>query len=220
MLSSKTPRWLLISTVFCALGAGACGGAAADMSALTAPTDATADEDATPVPAAAPVELRAEPVAPEAPIKKFIGTYRWVGGTPEQRVLWQRIESIANTFNFIAKGIVRDKLAAGNMIAKEIRIEADAETLVIYRDKTNVSGPLDGGMTKVKSSTGEMMDMSFKVEGDEIVQTSTGINKGRVNRYELKDGKLVLHTRVHSTQLPKELTYELTYEPVTATTAP
>jgi hypothetical protein len=214
MLSHTTPRWLLLSTVFVALAAGACGGAASDMSALTAPADTAEDGTKTPVPAAAPIELRGEPVAEEAPIKKFIGTYRWVGGVPEQRVLWQRIQSIANTFNFIAKGIVRDKLAAGNVIAKEIRIEADADTLVIYRDKTNVTASLDGTSTKVKSSTGEMMDMSFKVEGNEIVQTSTGINKGRVNRYELKDGKLIVHTRVHSTQLPKELLYEMTYERV------
>lgn len=156
-------------------------------------------------------------MSPEAPVEKFIGTYRWIGGMPEQRVLWRKIENIAGSFNFIAKPIVRDKLAAGNMIAQQIRIEADADTLLIHRDDKSVSAPLDGTSVKVRSMSGEMMAMSFKVVGNEIEQTFAGSAKGRVNRYQLEDATLVIHTRVYAAQLPRELVYELTYARVEPT---
>ncbi|NUP12325.1 MAG: hypothetical protein HOW73_40280 [Polyangiaceae bacterium] len=183
------------------------------MEALT-PEEPQEGGEAAPTPP--PVQLTAPPVAEESPLTPFLGTYRYVGGLPEQRSLWGKIEGIAASFNFIARGIVRDKLAAGNVIPKEVRIEGDSEKIVLYNDNKPHAAPLDGSSVKFKAVNGEMMDMSFKV-GDEIEQTFKGNAKGRVNRYELKDDKLTVHVRVFASQLPKELTYDLTYERVKET---
>ncbi len=179
---------------------------------------ATMTEEPEPTPAAAPPERRTiGRLPPESPIRSFLGTYRWTGGIPEQRELWRKIQNIAATFNFIAKPIVRDKLAEGNVIAKEIRIEIDGDNLVVTRDKSIASAPLDASSTvKVRATNGEMMDMSYSVSNTMIEQAMKGLNKGRVNQYELKDGKLIVHTRVYASQLPKELVYDLTYERVDA----
>lgn len=202
----------ILFVTFVSSMAVACVGST-DMEALT-PEGAESDEDAA-APAEPPVELTAPPPEEESPIKPFVGTYKWSGGLPEQRVLWGKIQGIANSFNFLAEGIVRDRLAAGNVIAKEIRIDADSETLVIYFDDKGTPASLDGSTSaKVKASNGEMMDMSFKVSDTDIVQTFKGNAKGRENRYELVDGKLVVHVRVFASQLPRELTYDLTYDRV------
>lgn len=218
-------------TLTIALGAFACGGAAQSMDALMVETSATPDtsagSDAAPAaapssaePAPPPPELAGPPPAAESPVKPFIGTYRYVGGQEEQRKLWGKIEGMANTFNFVAKGIVRDKLAAGNQIPKEIVISADNDTLsILTASKTPNVAPMDGTSVKVRSITGEMMDMSYKV-GAEIEQTFKGASKGRVNRYELQGDKLVFHVRVFAAQLPYELLYDLTYERVPPPPAP
>ncbi|MBK6515056.1 MAG: hypothetical protein IPM79_26745 [Polyangiaceae bacterium] len=217
-------------TLALALGAFACGGAAQGMEALMVesepPPEAVASDGATPAastpaaePAPPPAELAGPPPAAESPVKPFLGSYRYVGGVDEQRKLWGKIEGMANTFNFVAKGIVRDKLAAGNQIPKEIVISADADTLSILTAKTPNVAPMNGSSVKVRSITGEMMDMSYKV-GSEIEQSFKGNAKGRVNRYEVQGDKLVLHVRVFAAQLPYELVYDLTYERVPPPAAP
>lgn len=191
------------------------------MDSLTkAPTSERDAGSPIPTPAAAPVAeappapKSAAEAAPARPIDALAGTYRWVGGTPEKRVLWRKIENIAATFNFIAKPIVEQKLAEGNVIPNEIRIAADADTVHVTTDGKTVSAPLDGSSAvKVKAINGEMMDVTFSVGDRTLTQTAKGIAKGRVNTYTLKDdGRLTLHVRVYASQLPSELVYDLTYE--------
>ncbi|NUO51044.1 MAG: hypothetical protein HOV80_19485 [Polyangiaceae bacterium] len=181
-----------------------CVGSSDGMEALTA-EDIPEEEGSAQAPVAPPESKPLPAPAPESPVAKFVGTYKWVGGVAEQRTLWGKIENMANTFNFIAKPIVRDKLAAGNQIPKTIRIESDG------KDKTEQRAPVDGTSTKIKATNGEMMDMSFDIN-DELVQTFKGNAKGRVNSYRLDGDKLTFHVRIHASQLPKELEYELTYE--------
>jgi hypothetical protein len=202
-------KWLVLCL---AIGAGCIGGADG-MEALTA--DDTPDEEvgATPAKPTTPPPPKLAPPPAESPAAKFVGTYRWVGGLPEQRLLWQKIEGIASNFNFIAKPIVRDKLAEGNQIAKEIRIESDGVNLLVRTDDKEAQAPLDGSTVKHKATNGEMMDMKFEV-GDEIVQSFQGNAKSRENRYRLEGDRLTFQVKIRASQLPKELVYELTYERV------
>lgn len=222
-----SPRsWLLACILTGAVGMAGCGGSAEGMEALTAEEEPIASGDSTSTPASmptapAPAELQGPPPEPESPVKPFIGTYKYVGGVAEQRVLWGRIESIASSFNFFAKGIVRDRLAAGNQIAKEIKISADSDTLMIQTGSKNTNAaPMDGTAVPVKVSSGEMMDLSYAVSTAEIEQNFKGKGRGRVNRYELQGDKLILHVKIYAGQLPKELVYDLTYERVGAGDAP
>jgi len=204
-------KWLVLSL---AIGAGCIGGADG-MEALT-PDDPPDEETQSAQAAHAPAEPPAPKLAPppaESPAAKFVGTYRWVGGMPEQRVLWQKIEGIASNFNFIAKPIVRDKLAEGNQIAKEITIESDGQNLLIRTGDKEAQAPLDGTSVKHKATNGETMDMTFAV-GDEIVQSFQGNAKSRENRYRIEGDKLTFQVSIKASQLPRELAYELTYERV------
>jgi len=171
-----------------------------------------------PTAAAAPlpeVELSAPAAAEDAPIVRYIGTYEFVGGFPEQQAVWKKIEGIASSFSIFAQGIVRGKLAESNQISKQIRIEADSETLAIYFGDRPESAPVDGTSVKRKAFTGEMMDTSFKISAESIDHTSLGKGKARVNTYRLTDDDtLVLHVSIKATQLPRELAYDLTYKRV------
>jgi hypothetical protein len=196
-----------IGLLVAALGAGC---------ATTDASDLIAEAPEKPTPAAGPardeVPLTAPAAPPEAPITKFIGTYEWAGGKPEQQVVWRKIEGIASSFNLFAQGIVRSKLAESNQIARQIRIEADSETLVIYHDDKNASAPLDGSPAKFKAINGEMMDLTFKVEPQTITQTFAGKGKGQVNSYTLDGDTLTVHVSIKASQLPRELAYDLTYK--------
>jgi hypothetical protein len=207
MRRMNSARVAAIGLFFAAVGAGC---ATADAS------DLIADSPEKPTPAAGParvdVPLTAPAASPEAPITAFIGRYEWVGGKPEQQVVWRKIEGIASSFNLFAQGIVRSKLAESNQIAKQIRIEADSETLVVYHDEKTASAPLDGGAAKFKAINGEQMDLSFKVEPQTITQTFAGKGKGQVNSYTLDGDTLTVHVSIKASQLPRELAYDLTYK--------
>lgn len=199
-----------VALAFSCLSLISCVGSSDGMEALTA-EDIPEEEGSAQAPVAPPESKPLPAPAPESPVAKFVGTYKWVGGVAEQRTLWGKIEGIANTFNFIAKPIVRDKLAAGNQIPKTIRIESDGSTIVIWHDKAEQRAPVDGTSAKIRASNGEMMDMSFDVS-EGLVQTFKGNAKGRVNTYRVDGDKLVYHVRIHASQLPRELEYQLTYE--------
>jgi hypothetical protein len=180
--------------------------------------DLMAEAPQKPTPAAAPLPtLTAPKPAEDAPVTRFVGSYKYVGGVLEQRVVWAKIEGIASSFNIFARGIVRGKLAESNQIAKEIRIEADSETLVIHFDQKPQSAPLDGSSVKHKAVNGEQMDMSFKLDANKLEQTFAGKGKGQVNTFEIDGDKLVLHVSIKASQLPRELAYDLTYQREPAT---
>jgi hypothetical protein len=206
MRRAHSHRIVGFGLVLAALGAGC---------ATTDASDLIAEAPEKPTPAAAArveVPLTAPAAPSEAPITKFIGTYEWAGGKPEQQAVWRKIEGIASSFNLFAQGIVRSKLAESNQIAKQIRIEADSETLVIYHDDKNASAPLDGSPVKFKAINGEQMDLSFKVEPQTIQQTFAGKGKGQVNSYTLDGDTLTVHVSIKASQLPRELAYDLTYK--------
>ena len=207
----RSYRIVGIGLFLAALGAGC---------ATTDASDLIADAPEKPTPTAGPkpadVPLTAPAAPAEAPITKFIGTYEWAGGKPEQQAVWRKIEGIASSFNLFAQGIVRSKLAESNQISKQIRIEADSETLVIYHDEKSASAPLDGSPTKFKAINGEQMDHSFKVEPQTVTQTFAGKGKGQVNSYTLDGDTLTVHVSIKANQLPRELAYDLTYKRVPA----
>lgn len=150
-------------------------------------------------------------LADEPAIKAFLGSYRHAGGDKERKARDQAIDDVVESMNFIARGIARDKLKETNPIAASLGISADTNNLTITLDGRTYTGPLSGGTVKVKAITGDLMDMRYAVTKTEITQVFSGDDRGRVNRYRLDSGKLTLHVRVHSSRLPKDLVYSLTY---------
>ncbi len=207
MRRTNSARIAGIGLLVAALGVGC---------ATTDASDLIAEAPEKPTPAAGDarvdVPLTAPAAPPEAPITSLIGSYEWVGGKPEQQFVWRKIEAIASSFNLFAQGIVRSKLAESNQIAKQIRIEADSETLVVYHDAKSASAPLDGTKAKFKAINGEQMDLSFEVAPQTLTQTFAGKGKGQVNTYTLDGDTLTVHVSIKANQLPRELAYDLTYK--------
>ncbi|HVY44263.1 MAG TPA: hypothetical protein VHB21_00230 [Minicystis sp.] len=151
-----------------------------------------------------------QPLAPDSPARAFIGTYRFVGSDAEREAVVRAIdESVAQLGSFV-RGFAKSRLLAANRIPAELVMMGGGNSFVVLVDKRPYAGLLDGTPVKVKVSTGDEMDMSFKF-GAEMVQTFSDPKKGRVNRFELRGDRLVMHVRVYATQLPEQVTYDLTF---------
>lgn len=208
-IMAKTPNFdrfsLLVGLLAAGLGVAGCSnGDATEVLALGG--------------VATPQEAGSEGVtsAPSTPLKPFVGRYRHVGGEEEKRLLSQKIEDVASSFNLVAKGIVKDSLVTGTAVADEISIVADGDTLTIRNGAANTNS-VDGAPVSVTVSNGEKMDLTYAVSGSEVTETLRGDGRGRVNRYVVDDDKLIVRVKIHATQFPHDLVYDLTYERVAET---
>jgi len=144
--------------------------------------------------------------------KAFVGTYKHAGGDKEREARDKAIDDVVSGMNFIARPIARDRLKAANPIAATLAISSDATSLTITFDTRTYTAPLSGTSVKVKGITGDELQLSYKVSTGQIEQRFAGEGRGRVNTFTKSDELVVVDVRVHSTQLPKDLKYRLTYK--------
>jgi len=188
---------LLVATIACTIGA-----------AVTS----CRDHDDASLRLFAPGEIEAATVDERAAfdIEPYVGHYRFVGGDPERDALGRAIDAVAETFNPLARPMVKDKLSEATAIPTMLEIAAE-EGDVIVKAGTTDRASLDGTPAPSVAMTGEVMQMSFQT-GPFLQQTFRGEEKGRVVRYEISSDKLVVKTRIFAAQLEKDLEYTLTYE--------
>lgn len=158
-------------------------------------------------------EIPSEPLPDDSPVREFVGTYRFVGGEPERANVDRAIDEAIADMNAFVRGIARGRLADANVVPEELILVGGGNMFAVVVDKLPYTGRLDGVTTKVKTSTGDVMDMRYQTTPtfDQIFSDS---EKGRVNRFELRGQQLIMHVRVHAQQLPRELIYALTFERV------
>ncbi|NUP13403.1 MAG: hypothetical protein HOW73_45775 [Polyangiaceae bacterium] len=158
-------------------------------------------------------EIPDEPLPDESPARAFVGSYRFVGGDVERAAVDRAIDTAIADMNGLVRGIARDRLVAANGVPSELAIVGGGNLLAVVVDRLPYTGRLDGIATKVKTSTGDVMDMRYQI-GPIIEQVFFDSEKGRVNRFELRGTQLVMHVRVHAQVLPREVVYDLTFERV------
>jgi len=147
-------------------------------------------------------------------IKPFLAGFRWVGGDAEREARDKAIEAVVSEMNFLTRGIARDKLKETNPIAAKLTFASSDTALTATMDARSYTAPLDGGNVKVKSITGDDMQMCFKIKKGAIDQIFAGDEKGRSNGFRHEENKIVMNVRVHASKLPKDLVYKVTYERV------
>jgi hypothetical protein len=151
-----------------------------------------------------------EPLPDGSPARPFLGKYQFVGGDGERAALERAIDVCVDEINALLRGVARGRLSDANRVPSVLVIMGGGNTFAILVDKRPYVGRLDGVPVKVKTVTGDVMDMKFQL-GPELIQIFSDQEKGRTNRFELQGDKLVMHVRVHAEQLPKELLYDLTF---------
>jgi hypothetical protein len=188
-------RSFLVAAAAAALGG--CSGAAADAAAPAGPADGL------------PSDVR-EPLPADSPARPFVGTYRFAGSDAEREAVTRAIDNSVSQLGSFVRGFARKRLVAANGVPAELVMMAGGNSFVVLVDHRPYAGLLDGKAIKVTVATGDVMDMSFKF-GTDMVQTFVDSEKGRVNRFELRGNQLVMHVRVHASQLPEDVAYDLTF---------
>jgi len=151
--------------------------------------------------------------AAEDEAKAYMGAFRHAGGDKERAARDSAIEDVVSGMSFLVRKIARDRLTSANPIASDLKFSKSATSLTVVMDKRSFTGPLDGSKTKVKSISGDDMDMSYDITSKSLTQKFEADKKGRVNIFTLDgDKRLGMKVRVYAEQLPKDLVYRLTYE--------
>jgi hypothetical protein len=141
----------------------------------------------------------------------FLGTFNHTGGQADVEARDRAIEEVVKGMSVFARGIARDRLKAANPIAQKMVFTATDKTLTIAMDERAYTAPLDGSKVKVKGITGDELDLHLVVAPGSLKQVFSAEDKGRVNSFSFSGSKLVMHVRVHSEKLPKDLVYQLSY---------
>lgn len=149
---------------------------------------------------------------PAEACQAFLGSFTYAGGAREREALESAIEDVVSSMNVLVRSIARDRLKSSNVIAQSGRLSCDGKGLTVAVDKQSYTAPLDGHAVKVKSPSGDEVDLKYRISESAIEQTFSAEDEGRVNTLSLHDGDLIMRVRVYSSKLPKDLKYKLTYK--------
>lgn len=144
-------------------------------------------------------------------VDRFVGDHPFTGGDKERKARDAAIDDVVGDMNVLVRGIARDRLKEANVIAERVVVARDGDRLTISLDGRRYTAAIGGPAVKAKSVTGDEVSLRYAVRGDRIEQIFVGDQGGRTNTFRLTDDKMVVHVRVHSEKLPKDLVYTLSY---------
>jgi hypothetical protein len=171
--------------------------------------------EAAPMPVA-PTSPKSYELPADSPALPFVGTYEFVGGDAEKDAVTKAIEAgVAPLSPPLVRGVARSRLNAANEVPKQMVFLGYGKWFETRVDGYRYASYLDGSPYKVETSTGDVMDLRFKFPaqaGEMMEQAFTDPAKGRVNTFEIVGNRLIMHVRVSASLLPKDITYDLTFE--------
>jgi hypothetical protein len=173
-------------------------------------TPANADEpptraEATPVPAAAAAEC------PE-PVRSLEGKYGYSGGEAERKALEDAVDDVVSEMNPFVREIARRRLLAANEIAQTLEVQVEGAHVTVAFDERSYTAELGGPAVKVTGVTGKRLSLTHRLKGDKLVQKFDGAGGGRTNVFDNNDQRVRINVKVSSDQLPKPLSYRLTFK--------
>ncbi len=125
------------------------------------------------------------------------------------------IDATVADMNFIKRPIARGRLAKLNPAYQKVTLTvSDKEVVVQLEDRAPIHMPGDGKAAPWTREDGEKFIVAAQASKDQVVQTFKSEDGGeRTNVFKLgADGKsLMLIVIIKSTQLPKPLTYTISF---------
>ncbi|MFN7959035.1 MAG: hypothetical protein U0P46_12035 [Holophagaceae bacterium] len=124
------------------------------------------------------------------------------------------INSTVADMNFIKRPIARGRLAKLNPAYKKVTITlSDKEVVVQLEDRAPIHMPPGGKSAPWTREDGEKFQVAAQVSKDQLIQTFKNDEGERTNVFKLgPDGRsLTMTATVKSPQLPKPLTYSITF---------
>ena len=124
------------------------------------------------------------------------------------------INSTVADMNFIKRPVARHRLTNLNPAYRKVMIAvSDREVLVKFDEREPIHMPPDGKSAPWTREDGAKFMVAAQVSKDQLVQTFKNDEGERTNIFKLSpDGKsLTLSATIKSPQLPKSLTYSITF---------
>lgn len=144
-------------------------------------------------------------------VDALLGGYKHAGGEKERQALAAAIEDVVGRMSSLVREVARDRLKAANPIPSSLTLAADKKSFMLAYDEELFAAPLDGTAVNVRASTGEQMSLKIQLTESSLNQLFSAEDKARENKLQLASGKLLIDVKVRATQLPKALSYQLTY---------
>ena len=144
-------------------------------------------------------------------------TGRWAYDSTRSDRIEDAIETCIASYPEDAKATTRDRLLETNELTRVLVVsplDSGKKVLIGYEVANNGTvAPLDGTEVPSINSSGEVFQMSVRLDGEAMVETFEADNGTRTNTYSVSaDGKaLVLQATVESPQMPTVLRYRLEY---------
>lgn len=141
----------------------------------------------------------------------------WVYDSTRSDRIEDAIEACIAQYPEDAKSSTRDRLLETNELTRVLVVsprDSGKKVLIGYEVANNGTvAPLDGSKVPSTNSSGEVFQMSVRLDGDVLVETFQADNGTRTNTYTVgADAQtLVLQARVESPLMPTVLTYRLVY---------
>lgn len=155
----------------------------------------------------------------DSPAHPFLGTYNFIGGDAERAGVDKAIDDSIKSMTPLVRAIVRGRLAEANGVPKQLFILASTKWFEVRADGFRYVSNTDGTPYRVKTSTGDVMDLTYKF-GDTLEQRFADVQKERINTFELRDNHLIMHVKIKAEVLPKDINYDLTFERAAAANPP
>lgn len=144
-------------------------------------------------------------------VEEILGGYKHAGGDKERRALQAAIDDVVAGLGVVSREVARARLERANPIPSSLVLAADKQSLMLAYDAELYSAPLSGKTVKVRSSAGEEMELHVDMTKTSVDQVFSAEDASRTNRLHMVDGKLAIDVVVSAPQLPKALSYRLTY---------
>jgi len=124
------------------------------------------------------------------------------------------IQSTVADMNFIKRPIARGRLTKLNPAYKKVVITISSQEVLIKLDERDaIHMPPDGKSAPWTREDGDKFQVAAQVSKDQLIQTFKNDEGERTNLFKLSpDGRsLTMTATVKSPQLPKPLTYSITF---------
>lgn len=144
--------------------------------------------------------------------ERFNGTWRYNGSAASgQRIIERQVERTVAPMNIFIRAIAAGRLRGKNQLVRriEINVANDNARIVFDGSRTYRTGL---GQWRNHTFDGDQLRVQIRERNGSLVQLFRSDGGSRRNIYSiLPDGNMRLQVTVQSDQLPRDMTYRLTY---------
>lgn len=140
------------------------------------------------------------------------GVYVYAPAHADSAHITQAIEEATADMNFMQRGIARKRLESSTHPFDRFQVSFVGERVLLRINHHEYDLPLNGHSAKMTGLTGEKVNVSATLHGEDLRQVFQGAKGARYLDYRFgTDGSVLLHTSIESEYLPHHIEYSLRY---------